>query len=330
MSARYPSLSVVGGLFSGDLLDDIAEAKADGQRPRDFGFPDQTHLLDEISAAWSDARNYWQGFRRRLESLQPGETGASFTRAQWVVPLLSLLGYDLSYQERAAEVDAQTYAISHRADGKDPSPPVHVVGAGQSLDRRAESGRPRLAPHSLVQEYLNRTEHLWGIVTNGLTLRLLRDSQLLRRQAYVEFDLRTMFEGDHFADFALFFRLLHRSRLPHAGEKPEACLLERWYTQTAEQGGRVRERLRDGVEKAIEQLANGLLRHPRNAELRRAAEAGELQPAALYEQLLRLIYRLLFLMVTEERNLLCANPIYREHYSVSRLRRLAEVPTARN
>ena len=313
MSAKYPALAVVGGLFSADLIDDVAEARAAGQRPRDFGFPDSTHLLDEISAAWSDARSYWQGFRRRLESLPPGETGVSFTRAQWIVPLFSLLGYVLTYQERAAEVDGQTYAISHRADGEDPSPPVHIVGAGQSLDRRAESGRPRLAPHSLVQEYLNRTEHLWGIVTNGLTLRLLRDSQLLRRQAYLEFDLKTMFEGDHFADFALFYRLFHRSRLPRANEKPEACLLERWYAQTVEQGGRVRERLRDGLEKAIEQLANGLLRHPRNTELRAAVEEGRLPPIKLYEQLLRLIYRLLFLMVTEERNLLCANPVYRDH-----------------
>jgi len=330
MSAKCPSLAVVGGLFSADLIDDIAEAKAAGQRPRDFGFSDQTHLIDQISATWSDARGFWQSFRRRLDSLQPGETGVSFTRAQWIVPLLSLLDYDLAYQERAAEVDGQTYAISHRADSKDPAPPVHVVGLGQSPDRRAESGRPRLAPHSLVQEYLNRTEHLWGVVTNGLSLRLLRDSQLLRRQAYLEFDLKTMFEGDHFADFALFYRLLHRSRLPHADEKPDACLLERWYTQTVEQGGRVRERLRDGVEQAIEQLANGLLRHASNIDLRRAFEEHRLQPAKLYEQLLRLIYRLLFLMVTEERNLLCANPIYREHYSVSRLRRLAEIPQARN
>jgi hypothetical protein len=330
MSAKYPSLAVVGGLFSADLIDDIAEAKADGQHPRDFGFPDHTHLIDQISASWADARGFWQSFRRRLDSLQAGETGVSFTRAQWIVPLFSLLGYDLTYQERAAEADGQSYAISHRADGKEPAPPVHVVGAGQSLDRRAESGRPRLAPHSLVQEYLNGTEHLWGIATNGLTLRLLRDSQLLRRQAYIEFDLRTLFEGDHFADFALLYRLLHRSRLPHADEKPEACLLERWYTQTVEQGGRVRERLRDGVEEAIKKLANGLLRHPHNTDLRQAAHEGKLQPARLYEQLLRLIYRLLFLMVTEERNLLSSHPVYREHYSVSRLRRLAELPQARN
>lgn len=330
MSAKYPSLRIEGGFVAGEIIDDIAEGKAAGQKPRDFGFTDQTHLIDQISAAWSDARGFWQSFWRRAETSQEGETGVSFTRAQWAIPLFNVLGYDLALQDRAAEVDGLTFAISHRADAVAGSPPVHVVGAWQSLDRRAESGRPRLAPHSLVQEYLNRTEFLWGIVTNGCTLRLLRDSQLIRRQAYIEFNLQTMFNGEHFADFALFFRLLHRSRLPHPDAKPDACLLEQWYQQTIEQGGRVREHLREGVEGAIPALASAILRHPRNADLRQAAANGELKAQALYEELLRLVYRLLFLMVTEERNLLTANATYRERYSVSRLRRLCENRHGRN
>ncbi|MCS7316614.1 MAG: hypothetical protein RMI94_15825, partial [Bryobacterales bacterium] len=316
MSTKYPSLNLVGGMLAAELVDDIAEGVADGQRPRDFGLPEKARLFDEIAAAWSDARGYWMTFRRRLEGLPAGETAVTLTRNQWIGPLLGLLGYELARQERAEEVDGQSYAISHRADPANPSPPVHVVGARQSLDKRPESGRPRLPPHSLVQEYLNRTEHLWGLVTNGLTLRILRDSKLIRRQAYLEFDLRTMFEGEHFADFALLYRIAHRSRLPRASEDPAKCWLERWYRQTEEQGGRVREKLRDGVEQAIQLLANGLLNHSRNAELRAKIQRGELRASGLYQQLLRLIYRLLFLMVTEERRLLCQNPIYRDYYSV--------------
>src|SRR5206468_1698817 len=41
-------------------------------------------------------------------------------------------------------------------------------------------------------------------------------------------------------------------------------------------------------------------------------------------QLLRLVYRLLFLLVSEDRGLLSPDPIYREHYSIARLRRLLE------
>lgn len=215
--------------------------------------------------------------------------------------------------------------------GQSDAPPVHIIGAGQSLDKRSESGRPRLAPHSLLQEYLNRTDHVWGMVTNGLTLRLLRNSQLIRRHAYLEVDLSTVFAGEgRFADFALLYRLIHRSRFPHTYGDTKSCLLERWFQHTVEQGGRVREKLREGVEKAIPQIANGILRHPQNAAILEQARSGELTATELYQELLRLIYRWLFLMVTEERNLLTTNTIYRERYSISRFRRLCENRQARN
>jgi very-short-patch-repair endonuclease len=49
---------------------------------------------------------------------------------------------------------------------------------------------------------------------------------------------------------------------------------------------------------------------------------------ALYHQLLRLVYRLLFLLTAEERGLMGGDPIYRDHYGVGRLRRLCTRRTA--
>lgn len=324
MTTQFPSLKLQGGLVGADLIDQIADGSASGQKASDFNLDGRRHLTDEIAAAWTDARAYWVAFQRRLERISPEDTATSVTRDQWMIPLLSLLDYQLTYTARATEVDGQTYALSHRAGTTDEAPPVHIVGCRQSLDRRPESGRPRLGPHSLLQEYLNRTESLWGIVTNGLVLRVLRDSQLMRRQAYVEFDLRQIMEGEKFADFGLLYRLVHRSRLPSGPEDAPECLLERYYRITVEQGGRVRDRLRDGVEEALKILANGFLQHPRNTALRELITDSRLEPVELYQQLLRIIYRFLFLMVAEERNLITENPIYREHYSITRFRRLAE------
>ncbi|MGI6491359.1 MAG: hypothetical protein ACOX0T_02895 [Pelotomaculum sp.] len=48
-----------------------------------------------------------------------------------------------------------------------------------------------------MQEYLNRSsEHLWGFVSNGFVLRILRDNVSLTRQSYVEFDLQSMMDGE--------------------------------------------------------------------------------------------------------------------------------------
>ena len=186
-----------------------------------------------------------------------------------------------------------------------------------------------MAPHTLVQEYLNHTEHLWGLVTNGLTLRLLRDCTFVRRQAYVEFDLQATIEEQRFQDFAALYRLLHRTRLPRTADDADECLLEKYYAHSVEQGGRVRDHLRDGVEQCITLLANGFLRHPANDELRRRVSPSgtgseRITADSLYRQLLCLVYRFLFLLVSEDRGLLSRNPLYRDHYGVARLRRLLD------
>ena len=64
-----------------------------------------------------------------------------------------------------------------------------------------------------MQELLNRSsDRLWGIVSNGLVLRLLRDNVSLTRQAYVEFDIEAMFSGELYADFVLLWLVCHQPR----------------------------------------------------------------------------------------------------------------------
>ena len=342
MSA-FPSIRIEGGLLGPDILEHLVAGDLPGQKPSDFGLDDRQSLTDEIAAVFADARAQWEAFRRRLARLPESDPATSVTRDAWVIPFFSLLGYELRYNQRAYDVDGMTFAISHRAGDSDDAPPVHIVGARQELGRAAPTGRPRLAPHALVQEFLNRTERLWGVVTNGEVVRVLRDSTYIRRQAYVEFDLRHIFEDQRFHDFAALYRLLHRTRLPHGGGAADAraCWLERYYQHGLEQGDRVRERLRDGVEAAITRLANGFLSHPRNSALRarlaRGTQGGAsaflapaggagapLTPQDVYRQLLRLVYRFLFLLVSEERGLIGAAALYREHYGVTRLRRALE------
>ncbi|MGB9671409.1 MAG: hypothetical protein ACPLXR_09730, partial [Halothiobacillaceae bacterium] len=335
----HTSLRLEGGLFSPDLFEALIADDLPGQKPAEFGLRPTRNLTSEIAAVFSDAHALWQVFQKRLQRLPPENLATSETREFWVIPFLRLLDYDLRYNARAYQLENVNFPISHRAGEAEDAPPVHIVGWGQELGRLSPSGRPRLSPHSLVQEFLNLSEALWGLVTNGRTLRLLRDSTFVRRQAYVEFDLETIFTENRFSDFVLLYRLLHRTRLPVEGSRPENCLLESYYQQSIEQGGRVREHLREGVEQCITLLANGFLCHPHSealreklrgeAEIRRGGEAPALQ---LYKQLLRLVYRLLFLLVAEERGLMgsgrgeaASHPeLYLNHYGVARLRRLCE------
>jgi hypothetical protein len=324
--AIYPSIRIEGGLFGPEVLDQLLAGELPGQRAADFGLDGKRNLTDEIAAAFVDARALWGLFQHRLERVPAEDPATSATRDAWAIPFLGLLGYELRYNQKAYQVDGLTFAISHRAGEASDMPPVHIVGVRQELGRIPASGRPRLAPHSLLQEYLNRTEALWGIVTNGLTLRLLRDCTFVRRQAYVEFELPGILEEQRFQDFAALYRLLHRTRLPRGVEDASDCLLEKYYAHSVEQGGRVRDHLRDGVEQSLLYLANGFLRHPANDELRSRVSPACTGPERitadnLYRQLLIVVYRFLFLLVSEDRGLLSSDPLYCEHYGIARLRR---------
>ncbi|MCX7751115.1 MAG: N-6 DNA methylase, partial [Candidatus Bipolaricaulota bacterium] len=318
---RTLTVRLEGGILGPDVLERLPDLP--GQSPKDFGLTGRRTVLDLAGSLWEDAQLYWESYKRRLAHAGV-ESATTVTREAWIVPLLEALGYRLTYQRSAAVVDGAAFPISHRDGDGDDGLPVHIVGSDQDLGRRPPAGRGRLSPHALLQEYLNRSEHLWGIVTNGHTLRILRQAPFIARQAYIEFDLQTMLEGEHFDEFLLFLRLAHRSRLPKRAGEP--CLLEDYHQQAIEQGGRIRDKLRDAVEVALVVLGNGFLRHPRNEALREKVREGGLSARDLYRQLLHLVYRLFFLLVAEERGLLSESPLYRDHYSLTRLQALAASP----
>jgi hypothetical protein len=332
---RYVAIRSEGGLIPYDLLDKIANDDAAGQKPGDFGLPKGRRLADEISRVWSDAQSLWDIFSRRRESLsEKDQYGTTLTRERWILPLLSdseMLGFDLHPQPTAAIVNNSSYAISHRAGGGDDAIPVHIEGFKIDLDRRLHT-KLRTSPQAMLQDFLNNSEHvLWGIVTNGLSFRILRDSSRTAKPTYLEFDLESILEGNRFNEFSLFYRLCHRSRFPGTGEDPTECLFERYYQESIEQGLRVRDKLREGVEETLKIFGSAFLQHPANTVLRERITTGKLPAVQYHRQLLLLVYRLLFLMVAEERGLIVSvgegaeenQKIYDHWYSISRLRERA-------
>ncbi len=168
------------------------------------------------------------------------------------------LGYGQLLTASTVEIEGKSYPISHAWQHT----PIHLVGFRTGLDKRTPgvAGAARISPHGLVQEFLNRSEgNLWGFLSDGLRLGILRDNASLTRQAYVEFDLEAMMDGEVYPDFVLLWLLCHQSRVK--AERPEECYLEKWSHAASEQGTRALEGLRDGVEQAIASLGSGFLSH---------------------------------------------------------------------
>ena len=329
---KFTTIQSEGSLISAEVLSEIYSGEENGQKPKDFALDKNVRLTDEIAACWADSKAFWEAFKHSLRKIAEEQTGASQTREQWILPLLRTLGFEgITFSKSAAQVGGRTYFISHRLGKSDDGLPIHIEGANVDLDKRSPTGRPRISPHALVQEYLNRTEHLWAIATNGKKFRLLRDSERLSRPTYLEFDLEQMMDGEHFSEFQLFYRLAHQTRWPQNTEVAHECLLEQYYQQGIEAGGRVRERLRVGVEEALKIFGNGFLNHSNNEDLKNKIQSGEISTQDYYRRLLLIIYRFLFLMVSEERNLVGPDPqndhfrqIYDSYYSISRLRQKVE------
>lgn len=327
---NYPSIRIEGGILSPDILERLDDLP--GQKPADFGLDSSAKVKDEIARAWADAQDYWRIFQRKLESLKPESPATTETRQQLMVPLLSLLGYQLEPQAKGTQINDKNYAISHRATQR-ASAPVQIVGYREpsGLDRKPERSNLRMSAHAVVQEYLNLSEQLYGLVTNGRVLRLLRDSSRLIKLSYIEFDLDRIFTDGLFADFAILFRLLHASRLPVTNDTAAESLIERYHQDSLDSGARIRDGLSRAVEQAIRDFGNGFLANIANTALIDEIKSEKLSAEDFYKRLLRLIYRLLFLMVIEERDLVFPSKanakhrdIYSRYYSLQRLRSLSE------
>jgi N-6 DNA Methylase len=326
----FTTITTQGALLPSDLLARVmaGDRSLEGLTPTDYHLNPGERFGEMVNRSWNRAVGAWAAFQDALARLPEGDPGTTVTRERWLLVLFQELGFGRLPAARAVEVGERSFPASHRWGPV----PIHLVGARVDLDRRTSgiAGAARSSPHSLVQELLNASdEALWGIVGNGLKLRLLRDNAALTRQAFVEFDLESMMAGQVYADFVLLWMVLHQSRFE--AENPADCWLERWAKEAEAQGTRALEHLREAVQHAIEALGRGYLAHQANTLLRDELRSGALGTQDYYRLLLRLVYRLLFLFVAEDRDLLLdpeapleARDRYQRFYSLDRLRRLAE------
>ena len=273
--------------------------------------PDSYHLnagerLNEAAArAWNTCVGNWKAFREASGKLPASDQGTTLTQGQMALAAVPRAGLRLASGEQAKPGD--------RWQGLPAQPPVaephpHSSRLVQARDRPpapGATGAAQRSPYSLVQEFLNRSaQHRWGFASNGHKLVLLHDNLSLARASNVEFDLEAMFEGEVYSDFFLLFLLCHQSRVEILAEdRPEECWLERWSKLAEDQGTRAQEKLRDGVEKAINALGAGFLTGRGNTSLKDFVRNDDPRQSLFYRELLRLVYRLILLLVAEDKRL---------------------------
>lgn len=334
---NLPTLTLEGGLFLPDQLEKAALGSAQWQTEAEYGTPKGLKLQDDYSRAFQIACAQWKHFAAQLERADVDAAALTKTFVQEL--LRDVFGYSLQ-SISGITVGERRYPVGILASGVSVVVAPHTISLSDGDPRFAIAGAGvrKKSAFMLAQELLNASpEHLWGMACNGKQLRLLRDAATLTRPSYLEVDLADLLGGQRYAEFANVWRLLHASRA--AGE-PSNCIWERWRAAGQAEGTRVRDGLRVGVTDALLTLGEGFLQHPANEVLRVSLHNGQLSKDEYFQQLLRLIYRLIFVFSVEERGLLhprddskaalAARRAYAEGYALARLRELSLKRCARN
>jgi SAM-dependent methyltransferase len=341
----FDTIRLEGALFVPDLLERLARGEGQAQESGDFHLPKGITLADEQGRAFQIARAQWLEFTPKIprQDLDTLTLTLDFVREL----LTDSLHYTLERPQTVA-AGGRIYPVPLMGHGR---VPVFVAPHSIGLDESSDlfpvqgSGSRRRSVFRLAQEFLNASSACtWAMVSNGRRLRLLRDAATLTRPCFLEFDLETILDANRYPDFVAFWRLLHGSRAGAEGTAGHACIWEEWRNKGLAQGTRVRDGLREGVTQALIVLGNGFLRHPSNGELRARLQDGTLTSMALFQELLRLVYRCLFLFTLEERTdeagLALLHPpdtslegqtarrLYCEGYSLKRLRARALRPSS--
>jgi len=326
---EFAGLEIVGALLTPDIVARIAAFEANDQTVEAYDIPLGLKLRDEIARYYRIGEALWSRFETSR-----GQSEAASER--FVLDLLrQCFGFDSLEPQSITRIGDREFPVRHAARGgrvpiviaPAPAEGARRSGVDDSLAQFGDSSRRRSAT-LLLQEYLNaREDAAWGLVSDGVTLRVMRDNISLTRPAWIEANLSKIFSEGLFPDFSGLWLLIHQSRFGHADSAVSDCALERWRERGRTDGVAARDKLRQGVEAALLELGQGFIENPANGALRKALTDGALSGHAYFEQLLRVIYRLIFIFAAEDRGLLHpagtsdqARRVYAEGYSLARLR----------
>lgn len=325
--SHLPSSIFNNGLFSNHYLKDRLPERADWQK-----------VTTEAAELFELLRDIW---REKADVLQ-SESEAQLER-DWFEPILVGLAYGYVPQAQdkrgkfpdfalyATDSDA-TKAKRHKNKYDKFYANSLAILEGKRWTRDLDSVDPadledKRNPSRQILNYLRTTSVRFGFLTNGRLWRLFDYDSKQPAEAYLEIDLQAIIEHNDpaaFAYFVYFFRSVGYIRLP--GQKaPIEEIVEGSAKFSAEVSNKLKAQVFD---RAMPLLIEGFVNN--NPELKLSLRE------AVYEESLVYLYRMLFVLYAESRELL---PITNDTYYQSSLDTirveiekalLKEIPAAKN
>jgi hypothetical protein len=288
---------------------------------------------DDVAPAWAAVRERWARVRGRLAGMREAQT-----EEEWIRPVLAALGWSFDVQppvrglsgapntpDYALFLDEGRREAAAALRGDEPrywGAAAVVADAkywGRPLDVARGDARDlsNANPSFQVVAYLFVTGVSWAVLTNGAEWRLYSARARSRVDTYFAVDLARVLEADDAEGFRWFARFFGA-----AAFRPEPAtgraFVDRVLDGSADYGRGLETRLKRLIfERVFGELAEGFVEDRR----RRGLPVDDAALAEVYQGTLRLLYRILFLLHAEARDLLPVRERGYGAYSFMRIRR---------
>ncbi len=305
---------------------------------------------DELKSIYDQARKLWSENYTALR-----KQNEAFTRTQFIDPVLKLLGWHFLTESNMPKekhvktrkrpdycLFADNETLIEAASGTDTdiyrasATVLEAKRCQHNLDDASREETPGWFPSQQIQDYLSHARDStgkrffdWAILTNGNEWRLYTDKS--SRDAYFSFHLA---QNEAFCDLESFrlFYALYRAESFVRGSSGN-CLLDEIHQQSLTAQSELEKNLQNRVFNVLEDLGSAFRREPRNH-----ISDGEADLEKVYHHSLIFLYRLLFVLYAESRDLLPirrerigGDSYYRDNFSLQRfvekLRNRREFPS---
>lgn len=251
-----------------------------------------------------------------------------------IEPILEKLGFGYSREGRIGELKPDYLLFTSSETRKQVQQSVedhldryhHAIGLleakpfGRPLGNPLKDGTKYKFPHDQINFYLSHAFNgkggswfQWGILTNGKHWRLY--CQKTNLDSYFEMDLEQVVTNEK--AFRMFWFLFHVSAFVQKAN--QICRLDEANTDAHQYKTHVEENLKSRIFDILIELANGFYNNPENGIINSKTDMEK-----LYDTSLIYLYRILFILYAEGRNLLPAkgygsqeSQIYRKFYSLA-------------
>jgi type I restriction-modification system DNA methylase subunit len=282
-------------------------------------------VLAEAGPVMAALQERYRAFSRSASAANEAQT-----ESDWIRPVLTALGHTFEVQatlkmpgqasaqhpdyvfyaseelrqaNRGRELDDRSahYGALAVGDAKPWDMPLDQMrkGASASLSNRN--------PSFQIFFYMLQSKLPWGILTNGRRWRLYHEATAYKLDVYYEVDLPDLLASKDVERFLYFYAFFRRMAL----QTDHPLALDSLLRASVKSAQDLREDLREQVYDALRAVAQGFFSYPANG-LAHTPETCQL----VYENSLILLYRLLFILYAESRDLLpTENPAYESRYS---------------